>query len=101
MGKDRTPAADLIAATAQTWIDALELGRAWDEARDTPRFRAAFLILCRDAERWPQPKELIAAMPAHVVPQLTKQPLPSDPVHPRTKAMIDGLANELGWGRKK
>lgn len=60
---DSAPAADLIEGTAQAWLTAITRGRSWDQHRDTPRVRAAFETLLANAERWPLPRDLLAAMP--------------------------------------
>lgn len=52
-----SPAADTVAATAQTWSRVLAHGRAWDEARDVPRFQTAFMVLANETNRWPSPKD--------------------------------------------
>ena len=45
------------------WREALVTGRKWDQARDTPRFRAAFVTLAQTREMWPQPKHFLDALP--------------------------------------
>lgn len=52
-----SPAADTVAATAQTWSRVLAHGRAWDEARDVPRFQTAFMVLANEMSRWPSPRD--------------------------------------------
>lgn len=63
LGMDRTPAADMIAGTAAAWVEAITTGRSFDEARDRPRFRAAFVTLAQTREMWPQPKHFLDALP--------------------------------------
>lgn len=60
---DRTPAAEILVGTAGTWLEVLTFDRVWDEARDAPRVRAAFITLARTREAWPAPKLLIEALP--------------------------------------
>ena len=43
LGLDRTPASDLIEGTVMAWAEAITAGRAWDQERDAPRIRAAFV----------------------------------------------------------
>lgn len=61
---ESTPAADMIAATGMTWVEAISAGRAFDRQLDAPRIRAAFRILEGRCTRWPAPRELLEAMPA-------------------------------------
>lgn len=63
LGLDRTPASDVIEVTVGTWHEAITTGRKFDEARDAPRIRAAFVTLAQTIERWPQPKHFLDAMP--------------------------------------
>ena len=58
-----SPAADTVAATAQTWSRVLAHGRAWDEARDVPRFQTAFMVLANETNRWPSPKDFLDKLP--------------------------------------
>lgn len=69
---DRTPAADVLPGTASTWVEALTMGRNWDQQRDTPRIREAFARMKLDAQRWPSPRDFLDALPtASTQPQLT------------------------------
>lgn len=63
LGLDRTPAADMIAGTAAAWVEAVTTGRKFDEARDRPRFRAAFVTLAQTRESWPAPRHFLDALP--------------------------------------
>ena len=60
---DRTPAAEVLAGTAQAWMEAITDGRAWDERRDAERVQAAFRTLGRTVLRWPAPAEFLDALP--------------------------------------
>lgn len=60
---DRTPAAELLTATARVWHEAITDGRAFDEQRDAPRIRQSFRTLANTREQWPAPKHLIEALP--------------------------------------
>lgn len=62
---DRTPAAELLSGTAQAWHEALTAGRSWDEERDAPRFRAAFVTLAQTRNTWPAPAHFMEALPRH------------------------------------
>lgn len=79
------------------WCEAMKFGRAWDEARDRPRIRQAFVQISATMTRWPQVSELMAALPA--VPEVAALPArASDPE--RAARMIAELARELGMKAK-
>lgn len=59
---DRTPAAELLAGTAQAWLEVLTTGRVWEKERDTPRIRDAFVTLASTREQWPAPRHFIDAL---------------------------------------
>lgn len=61
---DRTPSADLITATARVWHEALQVGRVWDQGRDTMRIREGFSRLVLNSKRWPTVEELISSLPS-------------------------------------
>lgn len=60
---DRTPAAELLAGTAQAWCEAITTGKRWEESRDLPRFRAAFVTLAQTRTSWPAPMHFLDALP--------------------------------------
>lgn len=77
---ERSPAADMIAGTAASWVEAVTFGRDWVESRDRQRFRAAFVTLANTREQWPAPKHFIEAMPAAPSPlALVRDRRPADP----------------------
>lgn len=53
----------MIAGTAAAWVEAVTTGRKFDEARDRPRFRAAFVTLAQTRESWPAPRHFLDALP--------------------------------------
>ena len=63
-----SPAADTVAATAQTWSRVLAHGREWDEARDVKRFQTAFMVLASETDRWPSPKDFLDKLPPPPAP---------------------------------
>lgn len=95
LGKERTPAAEVIQLTAAVWLEAVTEGRVFDQQQDAPRFRKAFAVLCRECEVWPQPGELLKAMPPREQLALTKQPLPADPDSPEMKQRFAEIAKVL------
>ena len=60
---DRTPAAELLGQTTETWADALWPGRDWHES-DTARIAEAFRRMSDTCEQWPSPKVFRANLPA-------------------------------------
>jgi hypothetical protein len=63
---DRTPAVDVIAGTAETWMEAICHRREWHEAQDRMRVRQAFATLAATCTTWPNPKLFLEAMPARM-----------------------------------
>lgn len=61
---DRTPAAEMLVGTAAAWTEALTADRSWDESRDAPRVRSAFVTLAKTCRRWPAPVEFTEALPS-------------------------------------
>jgi hypothetical protein len=87
----------MIAGTVMVWMEVLTSGYAWDELRDVPRFRKAFVRFAGSQRAtWPQPADIIALLPAPEEHKLLSG-TPSDPE--RIQAHIDDLATFLGVGR--
>jgi len=63
-----------------------------DEELDGPRIHAAFDILERTCDRWPQPANLLAALPARPEPPKLPPPDPTPEQRARAKAIIAELA---------
>lgn len=95
MGLERTPAAEVIQLTGAVWLEALTEGRKWDQELDTPRFRRAFQVLCRDRASWPPPHALLEAMPPREQLAITKQPNTSAPDDPKVRAKMDRIGAML------
>lgn len=53
----------MIAGTAMAWAEALTAERAWDQQRDTPRIRSAFITLAATRRHWPAPRDFLDALP--------------------------------------
>lgn len=62
------PAAETIPGTAAAWLEVLTNGRVYDEARDAPRIREAFVLLASRCRRWPVPADFLEAMPKITLP---------------------------------
>jgi hypothetical protein len=58
-----TPSYDVIDVTVGTWLEAVTIGREWEETRDAPRIRQAFVTLANSRESWPAPKHFLDALP--------------------------------------
>ncbi len=81
---ERSPALDVLSrGTLPAWVEAITEGRAFDEQRDAPRFKAAFRTLQGRCTSWPAPREFLEAMP----------PLPGAP---RTKRLDSDHARACG-----
>lgn len=63
LGLERMPASALIERTAKVWMKTLLHTRRFDAQRDTPRIREAFRKLCAERRAWPQPADLVLALP--------------------------------------
>lgn len=70
---DRTPAAEVLVGTAAAWAEALTADRAWDQVRDTPRVRSAFVTLAKTCRRWPAPVEFTEALPSSAQLSLVRE----------------------------
>ncbi len=96
---NRTPAADVMRMTAATWLEALTQAKSWNQERDMPRIRQAFITLAATCTHWPQPKLLIDALPELPREYFTAlgydHPSAQRTVSPETRKIIDDLAKKL------
>lgn len=58
------PAADLIEAVAEDWLDIV--GEGMTEELDRDRIIAGFKLIFRECRRWPQPSELLKRLPRRI-----------------------------------
>lgn len=71
------------------------MNRTWDEARDVPRVRQAFVTLVQSADRWPTPRQFFDALPRIEMPlSLESQAKPASKEEAaaamaRIRAMLD------------
>lgn len=72
LGLDREPASDMITGTAMAWFEAISAGRDWQQERDTPRIRRAFVVLSTTRETWPAPRHFLDALPRMEMRQLAE-----------------------------
>jgi hypothetical protein len=90
---DRTPASDLIEGTILAWAEAITAGRAWDQERDAPRIREAFVTLARTRRQWPAPADFLEAVPRVRVELKALPRSPSDPA--KAAAAIEAARKAL------
>lgn len=87
---DRTPAAELLAGTAHAWLEAIGEGREWVQERDESRVRAAFRTLASTCDRWPTPRQFLAALPDSTQTKLAGPGArPADP--PELREALDAV----------
>ncbi|MCW5223495.1 hypothetical protein D5041_07760 [Verminephrobacter aporrectodeae subsp. tuberculatae] len=89
------PAADTIEAVMEVWL-AVFMSRSvrWEEARDAPRIRGAFLSIAGSVDFWPAPAQVFAAMPPPPeLPRLTA-PRPG-PIPAEVRARLDSLLRSM------
>lgn len=60
------------------WSEVLTTGRHWDETRDAPRIRQAFVTLAGTRRTWPAPADFLEAIPK-VEPLKALTNRPADP----------------------
>jgi hypothetical protein len=89
-----SPSGDTIESLANAWLAVLaSLPHTWDQARDEPRIRRAFLTMAANCERWPAPKNFIASLPP--VPALGVDRMLTPPrsreIPPQTREWLDKL----------
>lgn len=90
---DRTPAAELLTATAKVWYEAITDGLTYDQARDTARIQQAFRTLAHTRESWPAPKHLLDAMPRIEQQSLGYEVKPTSPEE--ASKILDRLRREV------
>lgn len=93
-----TPSADMIRGTLAAWYDAITRRKAYEQDRDAPRIRDAFVTLAATRRRWPAPVDLLESMPSIATTPPRKR-LSNDAMDERTRAAIDALAEKLGLSR--
>ncbi len=91
---DRTPATDLIPGTVRAWHEAVTTGRDWDQGRDAPRIRAAFVTLAQTRESWPAPRHFLDALPRIEQAAIRYESKPLSPEE--AKKRLDAIREELG-----
>jgi hypothetical protein len=93
---DRSPPLDILSrGTLPAWVEAISTGRAFDEQRDVPRFRAAFTTLQVRCTRWPAPREFIDALP-HLEGEPRNKRIDSDSSRQVGMRAIKEISKSLG-----
>lgn len=62
----QTPAVEMLPLTAEMWVEVI--GDGMNEAQDKDRVKAAFKQLFRSLKWWPQPADLLKALPVRKPP---------------------------------
>ena len=96
------PAADMVEATAQVWVQALWPGRVWEEAADSGRIGETFRQITLHETRWPAPAVFLRylpareALPALPAPAMTAEQKAANKA--RLQAMLDKLTGKFTGG---
>ena len=95
LGLENSPSADIIRATVEVWVDAIERHGQWNEALDKGRITQAFNRLINQCDKWPTPSKLIECIP----PRAPKKALPKPKLSPAERAKnvarLHNLMNHL------
>jgi hypothetical protein len=91
---DGVPAAELIAMTAELWVDTI--GYGMNEEQDRERIARGFTLLQGKIKKWPQPVELMQILPTRMksTSKTTEAPV-SDESHARGRAAFDEILEGL------
>ena len=99
---DGHPAADMVEATAQVWVQALWPTRAWVQDLDNARIGEAFRQITLTETRWPAPAVFLRylpareALPALPAPAMTAEQKAANKA--RLQAMLDKLTGKFTGG---
>lgn len=91
------PAADMIHAVAEDWLDIV--GEGMSEELDQERVIAGFKLIFRECRRWPQPAELLKRLPRRIVkPQsgTVNVEAVDEGAHERSAEALDAILESLG-----
>jgi hypothetical protein len=89
------PASTDAKTVRDVWVATLQHKRQWNMKRDAPLIAEAFAVLLRTCDRFPTPKQFLAAMPSHLHQKALPMPEVSDEQAAKNKQRISGLAIEL------
>ena len=90
-----SPAKDTLPALANLWFATITTRPiTWDEDRDAPRIKKAFLELMATAEHWPAPSAFLGVLPPP--PPTYSLPGPVDRnMSPETRKMVDDMLAKM------
>ena len=91
-----TPAVEMLPIVAEEWVDVV--GEGMTEDNDRERIRTAFNLLRRQLKWWPQPAELLKALPRRTAPATNAHPAqaqPSDEDHAAASARFQDILDSL------
>ena len=89
------PAADMVEATAQVWVQALWPGRVWEEAADSGRIGETFRQITLHETRWPAPAVFLRYLPARAPLAALPAPKLSAAEKEANKARLQKMLDEL------
>jgi len=96
MRMDGAPAAEVVAMTAELWVDTS--GYGLNEEQDAERIRHGFALLQRKIKRWPQPVELLDILPTRMKApsrSATMEAPISNEAHAKGVAAFDEILEKL------
>lgn len=93
---DRTPAADMISATADIWAQTLwSKPIDWQAELDAQRIRAAFIKLAGAVSRWPSPSDFLSYLPKRKPQEALPAPQMSDEQRAKAQAMLKSIRENI------
>ena len=96
LGLPDRPPAETVVLTAITWCEVLQSENiTWDAETDSARVRDGFRALARSCDRWPLPKQLLAAMPARPKPLALPEGKPNPDNLKKLAEMFRGFKEAL------
>ena len=89
------PAAETLPIVAESWVE--DIGYNLTEEIDSERVISGFRLLSRSINKWPQPADLLKALPGRIViNESTAAIAPiSDEIQARSAAELDNILNML------
>lgn len=93
---DRTPAADMISATADIWAQTLwSKPIDWQTELDAQRIRAGFIKLAGAVGRWPSPSEFLSYLPKRKPQEALPATIMDDEQRAKAQAILKNLKDGL------
>lgn len=93
---DGAPAAELVAMTAELWVDTI--GYGLNEEQDRERIVKGFNLLQGKIKKWPQPVELMASLPTRMKAATSGKDMEapiSDEAHAKGVAAFEEILENL------